>query len=97
MLYFYLWQTSDFKGLSTGLHIIVSFLNAEGCIAIAEARNPIAEARNPIVEGRIGIAEGHIAIAEGHIAIAEGRIAIAKFNSLIRYELMKCCTKPHLC
>ena len=75
VLYFYLWQTSDFKGLSTVLHKIVSFLNAEGHIAIVEGR--IA-----IVEGHIAIVDGHNAIAEGHIAIAEARIAIAKFNSL---------------
>ena len=88
MLYFYLWQTLDFKGLSTGLHKIVSFLNAEGCIAIVKGCIVIAQGYIAIAQGCIGIAEGHIAIAEGHIAIAEGHIGIAKFNSLRINEML---------
>ncbi|MEH2465494.1 hypothetical protein [Nostoc sp.] len=95
MLYFYLWQISDFKGLSTGLHKIVSFLNAQGRNAIVEARNAIAQGRIAIVEGRNAIAQGRIAIVEarnaiveGRNAITEGHIAIAKFNSLRINEML---------
>ncbi|WP_104906285.1 hypothetical protein [Nostoc sp. 'Lobaria pulmonaria (5183) cyanobiont'] len=111
MLNFYLWQTSDFNGLSTLLHKIVSFLNAEGCIAIAEGciaiakgciaiaegRIAIAEGRIAIAEGRIAIAEGRIAIAEGRIAIAEGRIAIAKFTAEFKYLNHICCRGARPC
>ncbi|WP_298915430.1 hypothetical protein [uncultured Nostoc sp.] len=60
--------------LSTVLHKIVVFLNAEGRIGI--------------VEGRIGIVERCIGIVERCIGIAEGRIGIAKFNSLRINEML---------
>ncbi|WP_375467880.1 hypothetical protein [uncultured Nostoc sp.] len=67
--------------LSTVLHKIVVFLNAEGRIGIADERIGI-------VEGCIGIADERIGIAEGCIGIIEGRIGIAKFNSLRINEML---------
>ncbi|MEH2295711.1 hypothetical protein [Nostoc sp.] len=64
--------------VSTVLHKIVAFLNAERCLNITEGYIGIAEGRIGIAEGRIGIAEGCIGIAEGCISIAEGRIGIAE-------------------